>query len=127
MPLELVPTKVNHLKEWRRDDCGDYTILIDRRKDGISLVSGKIIRCPVTEKWNYSWRTKQRWLLLVDAREFGFYGTLRAAAERFAKDCVPKAPIGDDDGDEFYCWHQVPIGKGPYCTDCGGLIKTDVK
>jgi hypothetical protein len=34
---------------------------------------------------------------------------------------------GDDDGDEFYCWHKIPIGKGPYCTGCGGLIKTNVK
>lgn len=37
---------------------------------------------------------------------------------------VPKAkPFGDDEDAEYYCWHKVPYGPGPYCTGCGGLIK----
>jgi hypothetical protein len=42
---------------------------------------------------------------------------MRQAMDRFEKDCFPK---GDD---EYYCWHKVPYGPGPYCTGCGGLIK----
>jgi hypothetical protein len=36
---------------------------------------------------------------------------------------APQEEQADDDYDEYYCWHKVPCGPGPYCTGCGGLIK----
>lgn len=49
----------------------------------------------------------------------------RTFAERQAD---RKANVADDDRDPaYYCWHKIPYGGGPYCTGCGGLIKSRIK
>jgi len=56
--------------------------------------------------------------------------TIEGTMYRFNKGGVnrvaPQAePVGDDEDAEYYCWHgDKPFGPGPYCTGCGGLIKT---
>lgn len=120
MPAQVIPTKPNPLKQWRKDDMGDYVVSIDRSANNVPSIEGRIIRCPITTKWKYQWRTKQRWLLMVNNNFYGFWDTLHEAAERFDKDCVP---VGGVDEDEVYCWHKISFGKGKYCTGCGGLIK----
>lgn len=95
MPVKVIPTDSHPLKQWKKDDMGDYIISIDRTAESIPLVEGRIIRCPITTKWKYQWRTKQRWLLLVNYNFYGFWDTLHEAAERFDKDCVPKGNCPD--------------------------------
>lgn len=110
----VIPPLPNLIRQWKKNDDGDYIILIDRLKEGIPIVSGKIIRCPVVVKFNYRWRTKQRWLLLVDRKELGFYHTLRAAAERFDKDFVPKGKCpdcGQPNGSRFCCQDDEDLWK----------------
>jgi hypothetical protein len=101
---------------WTRDNLGDYNITIDRRNEDIPIVIGKIIKCHNTSD-------NERWLLLVNNINYGFYKSCKQAKKRFDKDCMPKGKAGDDHDSEYYCWHKTPIGPGPYCTGCGGLFK----
>jgi hypothetical protein len=109
------------LGQWHKDNMGDYVIEIE----STPMVRGRIVRCPIVTRFSTRfWRTKSRWLLLVNDNQYGFWKTMRQAMDKFEKDCVPiDKPIDDYDG-EYYCWHgDKPYGPGPYCTGCGGLIK----
>lgn len=113
------------LGQWHRDNMGDYVIEIESKP---KMVRGRIIRCPIVHRYRQRfWKTKPRWLLLVNDYQYGFWNKLSEAIARFEKDCVPstpKKPTVDDPYGEYYCWHgDKPHGPGPYCTGCGGLIK----
>lgn len=110
---------------WHKDSLGDYVIRIDR--PGCKVITGKIIRCPITQPYKkIGYNTQSRWLLLVNDHAYGFWKTMHQAMDKFQKDCVPKpkeTTTADRCGD-YYCWHgDKPYGPGPYCTGCGGLIK----
>jgi hypothetical protein len=114
------------LGRWHKDDMGDYVIEVENPNTK-KAVRGRIVRCPMTSQYRQRfWRTKNRWLLLVNDHQYGFWNKLSEAIMKFGKDCVAKSkavPVDDLD-DEYYCWHgDKPFGPGPYCTGCGGLIK----
>ena len=70
---------------------GDYVIEIDRTAEGLPYVRGRVIRCPIVTQFALRfWRTKSRWLLLVNDSQYGFWKTMRQAMDKFEKDCMPK-------------------------------------
>jgi hypothetical protein len=120
------------LGQWHKDSMGDYVIEVENPETKMT-VRGRIVRCHITKRFRERfWRTRNRWLLLVNDYQYGFWNKMSEAIQKFGKDCVPKskaAPVVDNDPyGEYYCWHgNKPYGSGPYCTGCGGLIKKDKK
>jgi hypothetical protein len=89
------------LDRWHKDSMGDYVIEVEDKATK-RFVRGRIIRCPIVSQFAQRfWRTKNRFLLLVNDSQYGFWHSVREAMAKWEKDCMP---------------------KNAKCPDCGHLI-----
>lgn len=87
--------------KWHRDNLNDWVIEAEDKAQQ-RMVRGRVVRCHVTRRWRERfWRTKNRWLLIVNDHTYGFWNSLKEAQAKFEKDCMP---------------------KNVKCPDCGHLI-----
>lgn len=100
---------------WKKDNMNDYVITVDRSAEGIPVVRGRIVRCPITKPFGVKgWRTQARWLLMVNNRFYGFWKSLQEAQGRFDRDCVPKgncSECGHPNGSSQCCQNDEELWK----------------
>ena len=70
--------------KWIKDNSGDRWVQFETKNH--SIVTGRIVRCPVTLPFGtHYYRTQSRWMLLVSDHFHGFYKTMMSAIEEFEK------------------------------------------